>query len=228
MIILGAIGNIAVLDDMCCNGRADVYRPATIVRANLATGALSPEVDLAPEPSRYPADQRPVGQGSAAILDGGELYLVVGRSLYRYGDPLALSAQPHRIAAELADFPTILRHGLLVVRLQRDGGAITDEIVRIRNGALEPLWSSRESGPVIFGYDPDAAPDVVTIRNTDERSGQTLVRTYDGAQLFVTDACNMAGANRELVLMLCTTDTLVGNRYLQYLAAYRWHGASRR
>jgi hypothetical protein len=224
MMILGAIGNIAVLDEMCCNGRADVYRPATIVRADLKTGAVSPEVDLTPEPSRYPADQRPVGQGSAAILDGSDLYLIVDRSLYRYGDPRALPASPQRIAADLVDFPTILRHGLLAVRLQGEGGAVTDEIVRIRNGALEPLWSARELGPVSFGYDPDAAPDVLTIRNTDGRRGQTFVRTYDGAQLFVTDPCNMASANRDLVLMICTTETLVGNRYLQYVAAYRWHG----
>lgn len=223
--ILGSVGNIAVLDDTCCNGRPDVYRPATIVRANLATGALSPEVDLTPEPSRYPADRRPIGQGAAAILDGGELYLIVDRSLYRYGDPRTLSATPQRIAADLADFPTILRHGLLAVRLQVEGGSIVDEIVRIRNGALEPRWSARESGPVDFSYAADAAPDVVTIRNTNDRKGQTFVRTHDGAQLFVTDPCSMAGANHHLVLLICTTETLVGNRYLQYLAAYRWHAA---
>jgi hypothetical protein len=221
MQILGSIGNIAVLDERCCNGRPDVYRPATIVRANLTTGALSPEVDLTPEPNRYPSDQRP---GSAAMLDGSELYLAVDRSLYRYGDPRALSAVPQRIAADLVDFPTILRHGLLAVRLRVEGGAITDQIVRIRNGALEPLWSSRESGPVIFGYQADVAPDVLTIGDTNLPRSQTLVRTYDGAQLFVTGPCQMWGANRDLVLMLCTTDNLVGNRYLQYVAAYRWQG----
>jgi hypothetical protein len=221
MQILGSIGNIAVLDERCCHGRPDVYRPATIVRANLTTGALSPAVDLTPEPNRYPPDRI----GSAAMLDGSELYLVVDRSLYRYGDPRALSASPQRIEANLADFPTILRHGLLAVRLRVKGGAITDEIVRIRNGRLEAVWSSRESGPVIIGYDANGAPDVLTVRNNDESSGQTLVRTYDGAQLFVTDPCQMFGANRDLVLMVCTTDTRVGNRYLEYVAAYRWHGA---
>ena len=222
MQILGSIGNTAVLDEQCCNGRPDVYRPATIVRANLTTGALSPQVDLTPEPNRYPSDQRP---GSAAMLDGKELYLIVDRSLYRYGDPRALSASPQRIAADLADFPTILRHGLLAVRLRVAGGAITDAIVRIRNGALEPRWSSHESGPVILGYDAHTAPDVLTIGDTNLPRSQTFVRTYDGAQLFVTGPCQMWGANRDLVLMLCTTDTLVGNRYLQYVAAYRWHGA---
>ena len=228
MVIVGAIGNIAVLDERCCFGRPDVYRPATIVRANLTTGALSPEVDLTPEPNRYPPDHRPLGQGSAVLLEGSELYLVVDRSLYRYGDPRALSASPQRVAADLVDFPTFLRHGLLAVRLRVQGGAINDEIVRIRNGALESLWSSRESGPVDFSYEGVAAPDVVTIRNTSEPRGQTFVRMNDGARLFIMDPCQMVGANRDLVLMLCTTDTLVGNRYLQYVAAYRWHGRSPR
>jgi hypothetical protein len=224
LVIVGSIGNIAILDDRRCFGRADVYRPATIVRADLATGVLSPEVDLTPEPDRYPADHRPVGQGSAVLLEGNELYLIVERTLYRYGDPRTLSAAPQRLAADLVDFPTFLRHGLLAVRLRVEGGAIDDEIVRVRKGALEPLWSSRESGPVDFTYDADAAPGVLTIRNTSGTRGQTFVRIADGAQLFVTDPCQMVGANRNLVLMVCTTETLVGNRYLQYLAAYRWHG----
>jgi putative pyrroloquinoline-quinone binding quinoprotein len=224
MQILGSIGNIAVLDERCCNGPPNVYRPATIVRANLTTGALSPAVDLTPEPNRYPPDRI----GSAAMLDGNELYLIVDRSLYRYGDPRSLSASPQRIAADLADFPMILRHGLLAVRLRVDGGSITDEIVRIRNGALEPRWSSRESGPVILGYHADMAPDVLTIGNTILPRSQTFVRTYDGAQLFVTGPCQMWGANRDLVLMVCTTDTLVGNRYLEYVAAYRWHDTAPR
>ena len=224
MVVVGAIGNVAVLDERCCFGRADVYRPATIVRANLTTGALSPEVDLTPEPERYPADHRPIGQGSAVLLEGNELYLVVERSLYRYGDARTPAASPQRIAADLADFPTILRHGLLAVRLRVAGGAVTDELVRVRNGVLEPVWSARESGPVIFGYDADGAPGVLTLGNTDLPRRQTFVRTYDGAQLVVTAPCQLFGASRELLLMLCTTDTLVGNRYLQYLAAYRWHG----
>lgn len=48
------------------------YRPATIFRANLLAGALSPKVDLTPEPERYPAGQRPIGQDSVAMLQGGD------------------------------------------------------------------------------------------------------------------------------------------------------------
>lgn len=225
MQIVGAIGNIAVLDQRCCNGRPDEYRPATIARANLTNGALSLEVDLKPEPDRYPADHRPIGQGSAVLLGGTELYLVVDRTLYRYGDARALWASPQRIAAELVDFPTFLGHGLLALRLRVQGGAIDDEIVRLRNGTLEPLWSSRESRPVDFSYDGGAAPDVLSIRYTDGPSGRAFVRTYDGARMFVGDPCQMAGANRDMIVMICTTDTLVDNRNLQYVAAYRWRDA---
>lgn len=225
MAILGAIENIAILDERCCFGRPDVYRPATIVRANLATGALSPEVDLTPEPDRYAPDHRPIGQGSAALLDGSALYLAVDRSLYGYGDPRALRSAPQRIAADLVDFPVVLRHGMLAVRLRVPDGAIDDEIVRIRNGTLEALWSSRESAPGMFGYEPALAPDVLSVRKTDGSNGQTLVRIYDGTQLFVTDPCQLYGASRDLLVMLCTTDVLAGNRYLQYVAAYRWPAA---
>ena len=225
MDILGSIGNVAILDERGRNGRPDVYRAATIVRVNLTTGALSPEVDLTPEPNRHPADQRPIGHDSAAILVGRELYLVVDRSLYYYADARALAVSPRRIAADLADFPTILGHGLIAAPLHVEGGAIADALVRLRGGALEPVWSSRQSGPVTFGYQRDTAPDVLTISTINGTNAQTLVRTYDGAHLFVTDPCQVRGANHALVVMLCTTDTLVGNRYLQYMAAYRWHGA---
>jgi hypothetical protein len=33
--LLGSIGEVAVLDDMCCNRRPDVYQPATIFHANV-------------------------------------------------------------------------------------------------------------------------------------------------------------------------------------------------
>ena len=221
-LILGSIGNIAVLNDTCCNGRPDVYRPATIMRANLVTGALSPEVDLTPEPNRYPPDQRPLGQGSAAMLSGGELYLAVDRSLYRYGDPRTLSASPRRIAENLVDFPTMLRNGLIAVRVRVAGGAIADEIARVRNGALEPRWRRVESGSVTFGYDANVGPDVLTIRSADQSWSQTFVKTDDGAEIFVTGPCHMVGANKDFVVTLCTTNTLVGNRYLEYVAAYRW------
>ncbi|MBV8371246.1 MAG: PQQ-binding-like beta-propeller repeat protein [Candidatus Eremiobacteraeota bacterium] len=219
--VLGAIGNTAVLDDLCCNGRPDVYQPATIILANLATGKESPAVDLRPEPDRYPANHRPLGQGSAAMLDGNELYLVVDRTVYRYGDPRSLLSSPQRIPGELVDFPVLLRHGLLALRVQVAGGAVEDQVVRIRNGAIEALWRRPETGAVVIGYDASEMPDVVRF---DTMNGpnmtQTLVRTTDGGELQVP--CAPAAVARGLVVSICNTQTLVGNRYLQYVAAYRW------
>jgi phosphopantetheine adenylyltransferase len=79
-----------------------------------------------------------------------------------------------------------------------------------------------------LSYDGSTAPGVLMIRNAYGASGRTFVRTHDGAQLYVTDQCQMAGANHDRVVMICTTDTLVGNRNLQYVAAYRWHRAAPR
>ncbi len=224
MWVLGSIGNVAVLDVVCCSRRLGGYRPATIVRANLTTGALSPEVDLTPEPGRYPANER---QDAIAMLDGHELYVIVDRSLYGYGDPRALRASPQRIAADLADFPVLLSHGLMAMRVRVAGGAIADEIVRIRNGTLEPVWSAPELGSIIFGYEPGVARDVVKISHSDgTAASQLFVRLPDGAQLSVTDPCQLWAANQQIVVTLCTTNEVVGNRYRQYVAAYRWPGRS--
>ena len=230
--VLGAIGNTAVLDDLCCNGRPDVYQPATIILANLATGKESPAVDLRPEPDRYPANHRPIGQGSAAMLDGNELYLVVDRTVYRYGDPRALLTTPQHVADNLVDFPFVLQHGLMAVRVQTAGGAVEDEIVRIRNGAFEAVWETRESGAPVIGYDPIETPGVVMFQHVNEPRGpatpvRTFVRTSDGAEIDVTDPCGLTAGSKHLVVTICNTETLVGNRYLQYVAAYRWHEVPR-
>ena len=224
--VLGAVGNTAVLDDLCCNGRPDVYEPATIVLANLTTGEESRPIDLRPEPERYPANQRPIGQGSAVMLDGNELYLAVDRTVYRYGDPRALLTTPQRVADNLADFPVFLQHGLMALRVQVAGGALEDQVVRIRSGAYEPLWRRLETGTAVIGYDASVTPDVVRFDTINGPNlAQTLVRTTDGAALDVP--CAPAAFGSGVVVSICNTQTLVGNRYLQYLAAYRWPEARR-
>jgi hypothetical protein len=60
--VLGSVSDSAVLDDMRCNGRPGVYRPATIFRADLVTGALSPEVDLTRNPIGTPRTSAPPGR----------------------------------------------------------------------------------------------------------------------------------------------------------------------
>ncbi|HEY1654777.1 MAG TPA: hypothetical protein VGF86_06675 [Candidatus Tumulicola sp.] len=44
----------------------------------------------------------------------------------------------------------------------------------------------------------------------------------DGRQLRIKDPCRMVGSDRQILVMICRTKILVGNRHLQYIAAYRW------
>jgi hypothetical protein len=224
--ILGSIGEIAVLDDTCCSGRPDVYRPATIVLANLVTGALSPEVDLTPEPARYPPDQRPLGQGSSAMLRGSELYLAVDHAVYKYGDPQSLSAFPKRVADNLVGPPLILTRQLVLMRVGRANGTISDRIVRIRESGLETVSNISESGSTSVNYDSKETPGILSIFDDVENS-RSFVRIDDNRRLRIEGPCQLVGSDRELLAMLCTTKTLVGNRYLQYIAAYAWPHAGK-
>jgi hypothetical protein len=222
--ILGSIGENAILG--CCMSAPDGQRPITIARANLATGAILPEGTLTPPAEDYPPNQCTPGQGWQPLLAHAQLYLAVRCSLYRYGDPRALSATPQRIADDFAEPPTPLRDGRLAARVHVAGATIGDEIVDVRNGVLEPLWSELESGPALFAYDPASAADVVTVLHAATPPDKTFVRTDDGAHLFVTDQCTLVGSSADLLVTICTTSTLVGHRYLQYIAAYRWHQAA--
>jgi hypothetical protein len=221
--ILGSIGNVAVLDDTCCYGRPDVYRPATIVLANLATGALSPEVDLTPEPARYPPDQRPVGQGSAAMLEGSELYLAVDHALYEYGNPQSLWAAPKRVADNLVEPPMMLTGRLIMMRTRSANGTTSDNIVRIRKAALETVSTISGSGTRMFGYDSKMLPDILSVFRSDGgASYRSFVRIDDGRRLRIEGECQPVGSDRAILVMLCATKRIVGNRYLQDVTAYRW------
>jgi hypothetical protein len=94
---LGAIGDRAYIDDWCCNGRADVYEPATIYSVSLKDGSESTHVDLAPDPQAHPGNEQPLGQGANNYLIGSSLYVVVGPVTYRY-DVNALQKAPERFA----------------------------------------------------------------------------------------------------------------------------------
>lgn len=92
---LGVIANRAYIDDWCCNGRPDVYRPATIYSISLKSGAESKPVDLSPDPQMHRKLQ-PLGQGERNYLIGTQFYVVVGPVTYRY-DVLNLSKPPERL-----------------------------------------------------------------------------------------------------------------------------------
>lgn len=95
--VLGVVGDRIYIDDWCCNGRGDVYAPATIYSISLADGEESPHTDLKPDPQFHPADQQPLGQGGDNYLIGTSFYVVVGPVTYRY-DVRDLQRAPTRLA----------------------------------------------------------------------------------------------------------------------------------
>ena len=93
---LGVIGNRAYIDDWCCFGRPDEYRPATIYSISLENGSASRSIDLAPDPQAHPTNSQPLGQGEHNYLIGRYFYVVVGRETYRY-TILNLAHKPKRM-----------------------------------------------------------------------------------------------------------------------------------
>ena len=92
---LGVIGDRAYIDDWCCNGRADQYRPATIYSISLLDGTHSVPIDLTPDPDKHPANLQPIGQGEHNYMRGHYLYVPVDNVLYRY-NILHLNLAPSR------------------------------------------------------------------------------------------------------------------------------------
>jgi hypothetical protein len=101
---LGVIGDRAYVDDWCCNGRADVYQPATIYSVSLKDGSESEHVDLAPDPDAHPGRLQPLGQGEHNYLIGNYFYVVVGPVTYRY-DVGYLQRSPKRMATAATPSP---------------------------------------------------------------------------------------------------------------------------
>ena len=93
----GVVRGRAYIDDWCCFGRCDVYRPATTYSISLQNGTKSERIDLRPHPQAHPGNQQPLGQGEYNYLVGHYLYVVVGFVTYRY-DILDLRKPPRRLA----------------------------------------------------------------------------------------------------------------------------------
>ena len=81
---LGVIGERAYIDDWCCFGRPDEYRPATIYSISLKDGSATKPVDLAPDPNLHPPRMQPLGQGEHNYLDRHDFYVVTPNYTYRY------------------------------------------------------------------------------------------------------------------------------------------------
>ncbi len=92
---LGVIGDRAYVDDWCCFGRADQYRPATIYSISLKDDSTTQPVDLYPEPDLHPARMQPLGQGERNYMEGDYFYVVTPNYTYRY-DVRDLNSPPER------------------------------------------------------------------------------------------------------------------------------------
>jgi hypothetical protein len=220
--ILGAVGGEAIVNDMCCMGRSGVYRPATIYRVSLTTHVRTPEVDLTPEPDRYPIDTRPLGQGSTAVLGGDTLYLFVDHDAYRYGDPRFLAATPQRVADDLRNAPDAIGDSTALAQIQSDDGTLRYALLRLSSKSITTLWSAPEApndttsaswlgiAPTAIGYSLPGG-------------GDAYLRLHELRVLVSPDAaCRSAHADEHLLIEICPTKQLVGNTFVEYLAAYRW------
>jgi hypothetical protein len=97
---LGVRGDRAYIDDWCCFGRGDFYRPATIYAVSLKDGTESPRVDLWPDAKSHLGNQ-PLGLGEHNYMLGNYFYVVVGLVTYRY-DVRDLKRAPLRLRTSSA------------------------------------------------------------------------------------------------------------------------------
>jgi hypothetical protein len=101
---LGVVGDRAYVDDWCCFGRPDRYRPATIYSISLKDGSASEPIDLVPEPDLHPARMQPLGQGESNYLKGTSFYVVTPNFTYRY-DVRNLKRLPERTVTQTTNVP---------------------------------------------------------------------------------------------------------------------------
>lgn len=123
---LGVIRDRAYIDDWCCLGRDNEYRPATIYSISLKNGAATRPVDLYPQPKLHPARMQPLGQGEKNYLRGDYFYVVTPNYTYRY-DIRNLRAPPRRTITP--------------------GGSLHDERLRPQAVGKPGARPRREAGP---------------------------------------------------------------------------------
>ena len=220
--VLGAMGNEAIVNDMCCMGRSGVYRPATIYRVSLTTHVRTPEVDLTPEPDRYPISTRPLGQGSIAALAGGTLYLFVDHAAYRYGDPRSLPSDPQRVADDFRNAPEIIDDSTALALTQRDDGTLFYSLLRLDSTGITTVWSAAE--PPNFTTTASWQGTYPAAIGYTLPGGRDAYLRLRGLRVLVSPdpACRSTHADERRMIFICDTKTLVGNTYVQYLAAYPW------
>ena len=212
--ILGSIGNVAILWQCCSN--PDTYRPGTVYAVDLASGRAFPRHDLRPEPQRFPPP-RPVGQEAEPFLAGSDLFLIVHRTVYAYGDARAPAPIPRRVADGLVEFPLVMAGGTIAIERPGTDGRIVGEIVRMGPGPLRTLWRHVFQQRDSVRYYPSADLNVAV--TSVERDETLFVRIPDGRMVNAGAPCSLLGSDAQLLIANCWT-TMFGGRH--YVAAYRW------
>jgi hypothetical protein len=211
--VLGSIGDIAIIDDWCCNGRPEEYRPATIYRVDLKSGHESSHLDLRPEQERYPPNSRPIGQGSGAFLFGNELYVNVDNTLYAYGDPRDNPKSPRVVTRDLSSLFAI-PGGLAYYETQPRPNIYRAALGTLSGATFRPLWSINRS-LYRTTYDQTVAPDYLFAQNGINQTIIVGLRDHKRREA----PCRLLAAANSLAISKCTSDVLVNNSYLQVLTA---------
>jgi hypothetical protein len=213
-LLVGVVGDTAVLDDLCCFGRADVYRPATIVTVDLRDGKASEPLDLRPDPDRFPASRLGVGQGwNAAAIVGTHLLLGIVPMLYDYGDARAPAAAPQRLLSDLDKPPTYLADGSVFVRRRASDGTSVIELIDRRGAPIRLRARLETGGAPVLAYDERRAPGALALSySSSAHTSPVFVRISDAAEISVPAGCRLLASTEEAAYASCTvrSDTLVG------------------
>ena len=199
-IFLGVRGNEALLDDRCCWGRPDEYRPATIVKVSLAGGKADDPIDLRPDPQKFTAP-RPVGQGSGTALVNGRIFLHIAPMLYEY-DPCCLTGAPKTLRDDLEQVPApmFLSGGGILVRARSADGTVADEVLDLREAQPRVRWSRTETETTMLQVHE---PGIVQFDYSGANRYATILRTADLAEFSVTGDCSFVVSDGWHVVMRC-------------------------
>ena len=168
-----------------CTGRADEYRPATILRVDVRDGSQRAPVDLRPDPERFPPP-RGVGQGSVAALDGAHLYLAVPPMLYDY-EVDALDRSPRRVLDDLVRPPVFFPGGRMYAVRRSADGAVGAGLIDLNAQPLKSIALPRPALDVGEDRGKDGAFVLYVPSPTPTR---VIVRVADGALVTMPPACN--------------------------------------
>lgn len=204
-LLVGSVGDTAILDDLCCQGRTDTYRPATIVSVDLRDGTTSEALDLRPDPDRFPPKGQGPGQGwNGAAIAGTHLFLGIPPMLYDYGDARAPAHEPDRLLTNLVAPPTFLTDGSVYVAVQIADGTRVAQLLDLNSRPMRLRARLEIGGSPLVSYDERLAPGALVLSySTPTQISPTFVRISDGAEISVPAGCRLIGATEEAAYASC-------------------------